>query len=150
MTHLALLWTLSACIAGAAPPAPPVDLNLRDAVGKTHRLADYRERKVVVVVFLAVDCPLAKLYTPRLVDLAKEYDTRGVAFLLIASGRDTPRDIARYARLHGVTMPVLRDSARSAARRRSSSIANGASAIEDGSTINMPWACSAPPRNVAR
>jgi peroxiredoxin len=109
MTHLTLLWALTACAPGAAPPAPPVDFNLRDAVGKTHRLADYRDRQAVVVVFLAVDCPLAKLYTPRLVDLAKEYDARGVSFLAIASRQETPRDLTRYMRRHGVTFPVLRD-----------------------------------------
>ena len=117
MTHLALLWTLTACGPNAAPPSSPVDFNLRDAVGKTHRLADYRERKAVVVVFLAVDCPLAKLYTPRLMGLAKEYDARGVSFLLIASRQETTRDLARYAREHGVTVPVLRDIGGVAATR---------------------------------
>src|ERR1035438_771735 len=101
MTHLALLWTLAGCGPAVAPPPSAVDFNLRDAAGKTHRLADYRDLEAVVVVFLAIDCPLAKLYTPRLVTLAKEYDARGVSFLLIASRQETPREITHYAREHG-------------------------------------------------
>ena len=115
MTPLVLFLALTG--PGVAPPAPSVDFDLRDAAGKTHRLADYRDRKAVVVVFLAVDCPLAKLYTPRLVALAKEYDARGVSFLLIAARQESPRDLAHYSSLHGVTFPVLRDTGGIAVKR---------------------------------
>ena len=75
-------------------------------------------RKAVVVVFLAVDCPLAKLYTPRSRPSPRRTKRAGVAFkLLIASRPESPRDLAAYSRLHGVTFPVLRDIGGVAAMR---------------------------------
>src|SRR5206468_12371360 len=89
----------------AAPPQPlPLgaaiaDFTLGDARGATVRLTDYADRDVVVVVFLAVDCPLAKLYGPRLADLARTYAPRGVAFLAVdANQADSATAIAQYAR----------------------------------------------------
>jgi peroxiredoxin len=68
------------------------------------------DRKWVVVVFLGVDCPLAKLYGGRLTDLARIYEQRGVAVLGIhANQNESPADLARYAREHKITFPLLRD-----------------------------------------
>src|SRR5262245_60945111 len=106
------LWLLSLTPAVAPPCEPRIeDFALRDAKGQMHRLGDWRDRKAVVVVFLTVDCPLAKLYAPRLSELARRYPPGEVAFVGIAPGRqDTPADLARYARQHGVSFPVLKDT----------------------------------------
>jgi peroxiredoxin len=115
MSTLWLLLSLSACAA-----APPVsgdgigvridDFSLRDAKGEAHRLADWWDRKLVVVVFLGVDCPLAKLYAPRLTELAHTYQKRGVGFLAIAPNRhDSAADLGRYQRQHRLPFPLVRD-----------------------------------------
>ena len=113
MSPLWLPLLLSLSSAGAAPPplgAGIEDFTLRDARGKIHRLSDQRERRLVVVVFLAVDCPLAKRYAPRLAELARDYTRRGVGFLAIAPNRhDSPADLARYVRQHSLPFPLLRD-----------------------------------------
>ncbi len=105
----------------AAPPAmgPPIsDFALRDFRGQAHRLSDFRERKLVVVLFLGADCPLAKLYAPRLVEMARAYERRGVAFVAINSNRhDAPADLARYAREHAIPFPILRDAGNAIADR---------------------------------
>ena len=46
------------------------DFSLQDFRGKKHSLDDYREAKLVVIAFLGTECPLAKLYGPRLQRLA--------------------------------------------------------------------------------
>ncbi len=107
--YLPLLVALSPAV--ALPPAQRIeDFSLRDAKGQAHRLADLRDARLVVVVFLGVDCPMAKLYAPRLVELSRTYGSRGVRFLAIAPNRqDTPADLARYARTHTLPFPLLRD-----------------------------------------
>ncbi len=87
------------------------DFALRDHQGRTWRLSDLRDRKAVVVVFLAVDCPLAKLYAPRLVELAGAYERKGVGFVAVCSNQhEEIRDLARYVRLHSIPFPVLKDT----------------------------------------
>ena len=85
-------------------------LSLADFRGKTHELADYGDSKVVVLAFLGVECPLCKMYGPRLAELQKEYGPKGVTFLGIDSNRqDSLTEMAAYARQHGIEFPVLKD-----------------------------------------
>ncbi len=86
------------------------DFALRDAQGKTHRLRDWQDRRLLVVVFLGVECPLAKLYGPRLAQLAATYAERGVTVLGIhANQHESAEDLARYAREHQLSFPLLQD-----------------------------------------
>jgi peroxiredoxin len=90
-------------------PAP--DFVLSDAAGKQHALADLANAKLVVVAFLGTECPLAKLYGPRLEQLAAEYADRGVRVIGIDSNvQDSPDEIATYAREHGLSFPILKDT----------------------------------------
>jgi peroxiredoxin len=102
----------------ALSPAPVADFSLRDTHGTTVRLADLRYREPVVVVFVGADCPLARLYGPRLAELARTYERRGVGFLAIDSNAsDTPAAIGRYARDHALPFPVLIDADHAVADR---------------------------------
>jgi peroxiredoxin len=79
---------------------------------RTHqlnRLSDHRGY-AVVVVFVGTSCPVGDLYLPRLIELAKSYDSRAVVFLAINSNESESIDeIAEHARRAGVTFPVLKD-----------------------------------------
>jgi len=110
----------------AAPPAPtptPVgrtidDIMLHDVWGRPHSLAECAGGKVMVVAFLGTDCPLSKLYGPRLDELAREFGPRGVAFVGVnANAQDSLADVAAFVRLHGISFPVYKDIDGSAARR---------------------------------
>jgi len=84
--------------------------NLDDYRGKSHSLDDFSESRLVVITFLGTECPLVKLYGPRLATLAEEYSSRGVAFIGINSNvQDSITEIASYARRHEITFPVLKD-----------------------------------------
>jgi peroxiredoxin len=86
------------------------DFTLRDPQGQVHRLSDWSERKLIVVIFLGVDCPLAKLYGPRLVELARTYEGRGVAFVGIhANHHESLSALGRYGRELRIPFPLLRD-----------------------------------------
>jgi peroxiredoxin len=85
---------------------------LPDYRGEDHALSDYRDSKLVVLVFLGTECPLAKLYGPRLAKLAEEYEPRGVSFLGVnANVQDSATEIAAYAQAHGIQFPILKDAA---------------------------------------
>ncbi len=84
---------------------------LTDFYGQPHKLDDYRDHRMLVVVFFGTECPLAKLYGPRLASLAEEYASRGVAFVGINANRqDALTEIAAYARRHGIDFPLLKDT----------------------------------------
>lgn len=83
---------------------------LRDYLGTEHQLQDFSGSRLVVVAFLGTDCPLAKLYGPRLTELAERYKARRVTFLGINSNlQDTPTEIGHYVRRHGIKFPLLKD-----------------------------------------
>ena len=94
---------LAACcqplLAGDAAIGKQVEnFSLRDFHGKPHSLADYADKKAVVIVLLGAECPMARLYAPRLVELAHEFGERGVAFLGVdANANDTPTKLTRFA-----------------------------------------------------
>ncbi len=65
---------------------------LQDFRGASFALDDVREKKLVVLAFLGVECPLANQYAPRLVELARSFEPKGVAFFAIdANQQDAPR-----------------------------------------------------------
>jgi peroxiredoxin/mono/diheme cytochrome c family protein len=114
------LVTLPACLLGLAilcggEPASPIgrkidDFKLRDYRGAERELREFGKARLVVVTFLGTDCPIARLYAPRLSGLAKEYEPRGVAFLGIdANQQDAIAEIERYTRDGHIAFPILRD-----------------------------------------
>ena len=95
---------------GDPPKVEPVAFKLQDFRGAWHRLDDVRESKVVVIAFLGTECPLASLYAPRLAELARAYEKKGVAFFGVdANQQDAPSALARFAREHDLPFPLLKD-----------------------------------------
>ena len=86
------------------------NFTLQDFYGKAHSLDDYADAKLVVVAFVGTECPLAKLYAPRLQSMSEEFGKQGVKFLCINSNRqDSITEISSYARRHNLTFPILKD-----------------------------------------
>ncbi len=85
------------------------DFTLRDYRGKERSLSEYQGHPVVVV-FIGSDCPLAKLYAPRLEELYKEFKGKGIGFFAINSNtQDSMTKVGAYARIHKLSYPVLKD-----------------------------------------
>ncbi len=86
------------------------EFSLKDYRGKVHKLSDSTDKKLLVVVYLGTECPLAKLYAPRLASLYEKYADKGVGFLGINANRqDSLTEIAAHARIHDLKFPVLKD-----------------------------------------
>lgn len=107
---LTLVATLVAA-ADAARPAPLAEAPpLTDIYGERHDPATLVGRSAVVVAFLGVECPLAKLYTKRLQGLAAEYAGRGVEVVGVDSNeQDSLTELAAFARRHEPGFPLYKD-----------------------------------------
>lgn len=92
-------------------PRKITNFSLREYRGQVRSLAEFKDDSLVVVAFLGNECPLARLYAPRLVALAREFESRGVAVLAINSNaQDSLTEIAQFARTHEITFPILKDA----------------------------------------
>jgi len=86
------------------------DFTLKSQFGKAYSLKDFARQDAVVVVFLGAECPLAKLYGPRLAELAAKFDPEKVAIIGIDSNQqDSIQKIAAYATRHKIEFPLLKD-----------------------------------------
>jgi peroxiredoxin len=108
---LPLLIATTLAQAGPAPDRPePVAFRLQDHRGAWHSLDEAKGRKLAVIAFLGVDCPLSGAYAPRLAELARTFEGRGVAFFGVdANPQDGSTAIGRFAESHGLPFPVLKD-----------------------------------------
>lgn len=85
---------------------------LRDGRGVNWSLPKADEQPIVVVAFLGTQCPLARLYAPRLSRLADQYRDRGVAVVGIDSNQqDSATALIEFAREYGLAFPLLKDPA---------------------------------------
>ena len=105
---------LTALLASSTPAITleghPVGFKLQDFRGGWHNLDDVPANKLVVIAFLQADCPLSGLYAPKLAELAKGYDKKGVAFFGVDANRlDAPSALARFAREQDLPFPLLKD-----------------------------------------
>ena len=102
----------------AAPPAQeptPVgrkidDFTVHDVFGTPHALAEWADSRIIVVAFLGTECPLSKLYGPRLDELAREFGPRGVAFIGVnPNAQDSLADVAAFVRIQKIAFPIFKD-----------------------------------------
>ncbi len=65
---------------GAAAP----DFDLPGVDGKNHRLADFEDAKLLVVIFTCNHCPTAQAYEDRIIKLNTDYKDKSVALVAIS------------------------------------------------------------------
>lgn len=83
---------------------------LSDTRSHPHKLADWEESSVFVVIFLGTECPLAKRYGPQIQELADKYAERNVACVVVNSNhQDTIAELTQFAKTSGLKIPVLKD-----------------------------------------
>lgn len=94
MKFLTIWWVglMAVAMADDVPPVlelgkPAPEFSLPGTDGKTHSLADFKQAKLLVVIFTANHCPDARAAAPRMAELDAKYRDRGVAFVAI-SGND--------------------------------------------------------------
>lgn len=92
----AMVLAFTATVASAAPEgftelkigdAAP-DFDLPGVDGKQHKLADFADAKLLLVVFTCNHCPTAQAYEARIKQLHEDYRDRGVALVAISPNDD--------------------------------------------------------------
>lgn len=86
------------------------EFSLSNNYGKEVALKDFSDKPIVVLAFLGTECPLAKLYGPRLNDLQEKYAKRGVVVLGINSNKqDSLTELSAYVHRFEIGFPMLKD-----------------------------------------
>ena len=121
-----VLFLLAAVTGGTAPRGadlvPPgigakvADVAMQDVSGQRRTLAEYKNKKAIVVVFVGTECPIANLYFPTLAEMHKHYNDKGVQLLVINSNdQDSLADVVAHARERNLPFPMLKDDGHRAA-----------------------------------
>jgi len=81
-----------------------------DFQGKDWAWSELAGEKGTVVVFLGTQCPLAKLYTPRVEELSTKYAKSGIRFVAVDPNvQDSLAEMGAHARKHQLTIPFIKD-----------------------------------------
>ena len=117
MLAIGLFATWTACTAGDLPTArikvgeKMADFTLPVAAsGAAQSLYALDGKKAVAVIFIATKCPYSNAFNEIMAKLAREYESKGVAFLGINSNKTEPAaQVAGHARSNNFDFPVLKD-----------------------------------------
>ncbi len=105
---LIIIAALQHAHAGDDKPVVAADFTTQSINGETQRL--HSDNKLTVVCFLGTECPLAKLYGPRLQKLADEFSSQEVRFIGIGSNiQDSVSDLKAYAESYSLVFPLVKD-----------------------------------------
>jgi peroxiredoxin len=97
------------------------DFNLPGVDGNEYSLADFEDKKVMVVIFSCNHCPYVQAYEDRIISLQEEFKGKGVIFIAINSNDDKnyPEDsfdnMVKRAKQKGFNFPYLRDGSQNIA-----------------------------------
>jgi len=86
------------------------NFTLEDYNGVKHSLADFKASKAIVLMFIATQCPVSNAYNARMVELHKDYSSKGVSFVAINSNKqESVEEIKKHSKDNGFAFPVLKD-----------------------------------------
>jgi|SRR5579872_3114613 len=98
------------------------DFQLPDPDGKVVRLADFKDRPALVVVFMCNHCPYVKHIRAALASLAREYQKKGAAIVGINANDatthpgDSPEKMKEEIQAQGYTFPYIIDPTQNVAK----------------------------------
>ena len=101
-------------------PAPLFDLPGVD--GRQHRIHDFKNSPMLLVIFSCNHCPYAQAWEGRIISLAREYAPKGLATVVINSNEtehypaDGFEQMVERAKQKGYTFPYLRDETQMVAK----------------------------------
>ncbi len=101
----------------------PAFENLPATDGRRYSLADFNDKEILVLIFMANRCPTARVYTDRLKSIQTDYAERGVQLLGVNSDNqfffapETLFKMAEIAKEREFNFPYLKDEDQSVAKK---------------------------------
>src|ERR1043166_3806654 len=98
------------------------DFRLPDTTGRIVSLSELNNAPALLVVFMCNHCPYVKHIRGGLTQLARDYQSRGLAMVAISSNdvanypQDSPKRMAEEAKAAGYTFPYLYDETQAVAK----------------------------------
>lgn len=84
------------------PVAGGAELALKDTLAKN---------KLTVLMFMATQCPVSNAYNTRMAQIAKDYTSKGVAFVGVNSNKaEAVEEIVTHSKENGFSFPVVKDA----------------------------------------
>ncbi|MCI0708414.1 MAG: thioredoxin family protein [Ignavibacteriae bacterium] len=107
---LVLLALFVSGLAFANDPKKFENFTLDDYNGTKHSLADFKDSKAIVVMFIATQCPISNAYNERMAELYKDYKGKDVAFVGINSNKqESVEEIKGHAKDNKLEFTILKD-----------------------------------------
>lgn len=86
------------------------EFSLKDFRGKAWQASDFAEKKSTVVIFFGLECPLARLYAPRLNEIDSKWSKKGVQLIGVNSNKqDSITEMKHFAESTKTEFPLLKD-----------------------------------------
>lgn len=83
---------------------------VESVAGKSVEVAAQSRTQLTVICFLGTECPVARLYGPRLAELSRKFSDQGVQFIgLISNAQDSPAEIQQFGAEHQIAFPLVKD-----------------------------------------
>ena len=89
---------------------PIKDFSLVDQNGATHTLKDYADKEYIVLYVHGTGCPIARLSVPEYKQIAADYSSKNIEFLMLNSFiQDDMNRIRKEAVDFKIDFPILKD-----------------------------------------
>ena len=111
-----------AAVSGYEIGAIVTDFKLKSVEERTVSLADFKDKKGVIIIFTSNHCPFAKAYEDRIIALDKKYNALGYAVVSVNSSdasayeEDSFENMKARAKEKGYTFPYLHDESQAVAK----------------------------------
>jgi|GEM_PF-169069 len=87
------------------------DFALKGLDGTVRTLGDYPRARALIIAFFSIECPTSNIYKDHLINLHKDYRSRGVRLIAVNSNANEPiPKIADYATQSQFAFSVLKDA----------------------------------------
>ena len=85
-------------------------ISLEKINGEVQSFGSLTDKEYLVVVFIGNECPLAKIYLPRIGTLAHQYQDVAEIVGVNSNSQDTVEEIKEFVRRNAVSFPVYKDA----------------------------------------
>ena len=85
------------------------DFKLRSHEGREWSSDEFADTELVVVAFLGTECPLVKLYGPKLQELQDKYGEKIAVIGINSNTQDSMTEMTAFANRHNIKYPMLKD-----------------------------------------